>query len=214
MKNRFGRKLAVGGLALLLNFGNVGGCPRIPETSTTGNESTTGVEGYSTPGDFLNDRHIQEVVSDVRGEGYKLNLCQGLKPENFEGTYLRREGYQIMPRNGAPISNAPLAVIIENQSEDNYADITFLRKDLDETGEISEPRGRTIVRGIGNEATFYSILDVSFEGYNHADFASILELTKNDDGTFQMIEMRLSIKVYSEGVYPMFANFMTLEKSE
>jgi hypothetical protein len=204
MGNWLGRKAGIGGLALVLDvvcFGGLGGCPNVPETSTTENESVTGIFGLNTTDEILANNSIRTACEQVRNAGYELNLSQELSPPNLEGIFEpdREKSYQIFPFSGA-IVHPFLVLNIQNQTPDNYIDAFYTYKDSLEEGVAGrELKGKRIVRGNKdeNKFTIYGIENVYSGEFCHSEQVSIIDGRIDNDGRIYALEINTPVKVYT-----------------
>ena len=151
-------KIIISGLAGLVSGC---GCPSYysggynDDSGTSGGSSDdgTGVPGLDTPSQILSNPYIENLVSEVEGQGYNLTLNTGINPPIISGEY-SLSGFQLYP---TPIQLAPGTFIWRNQTSDNKIETQYSQSLIGQSGTsiLGE-----IIRGQGNKFTVYSILNI------------------------------------------------------
>ena len=128
-------------------------CPGVGPTGPSG--SGTGVSGLDTPSQILSNPYVRNAVQTANNFGVYPTLNTEVSPPVISGRY-NIEGEQYYPDQGA-ISFGTFSMF--NQTADNHIRTDY--QQLTQSGTSSEGE---IIRGVGNEFTVYSILDVTESG--------------------------------------------------
>jgi hypothetical protein len=200
-----GRRLngvVFGGLVSLMTLG---GCPQ-PQGIE---ESTTGVSGMNTPEEILADENVARAIDFLQRQGYNINPSRELSPPNVEGVFEpERNGvsFQIMPNPYAGDILPFIALNIKDQGSDGYVSASRLQLDPADLDSGEQTLGRTIIRGNDRHFTIYSVEGIQAGNVCRAQRAWIIDGTKNDDGTFTTLDLRIPTEIYTpECVFPNYA---------
>jgi hypothetical protein len=195
------RILTVGLVGLVL-----GGCSLYDDPYVK-EESTTGVSGLNTPEEILARPEIKSAINLLQIQGYDCNPSFSNAPQSIEGFFepQRKASFQIAPNPNAGGILPFLALRVENQTSDNYVEVSRLQKDLTDNAD-EQTIGRAIIRGSDSHFTVYSVQEIHVGDFCRAQRVWVIDGTKNDDGTFTTMDLRIPTEVYTpECVFPDFA---------